>query len=450
MRNTILRTILLASLTACTSQEKGPNAKQPPGSGSDPGDLGGDPTAPDAGVTAPVCTAGAFGGCAGDDELLCDAAGDGFEHVTCASGCNTQRETCNECRPSTQSCDGASLDTCGPDGLPASSESCAQGCAASPAPHCEHLVPQYLPSACDAAATAALDISDSITLSTDDPSTCTEVVPQTGGPAICVVHATTITVRANAILHATGTKVLALVADGDVTIDGTIDVSAQGKVSGPGGGFVRSGGTHISRAGGGGAGFHTAGGPGGSISITGGANNGGAATADPATLAALMGGPAAGGGGGGAATLIACAGDVHVGGTLSSGGGGGVAADGGGAGGYIVLQGYGVHVTGRVFANGGGGAAGLGEVGADATATLANAPGGTGKFGGGNGGAGAVASQTGQPGQHPGGTTILDSGGGGGGGVGFFQTYTAHGVAADVHPSVASPAFQQNLAVSVR
>jgi len=88
---------------------------------------------------------------------------------------------------------------------------------------------------------------------------------------------------------------------------------------------------------------------------------------------------------------------------------------------------------------------------ANATASLTPAAGGVPTFGGGTGGAGAILGTTGRSGSHPTQTQLsFDVGGGGGGGLGFVQTYTANGVAADVHPQVSSPGFQPNLAVTAR
>jgi hypothetical protein len=425
-----------------------------------------------------TCTANEFLSCDGTVARSCNGAGEGTTTQDCgAAGCNADAKRCNQCAPNTASCGNNALDHCGPDGMPASQDTCAIGCVDAPAAHCAYLEPRYLPDVCDAPATMpALTISVSATFDTALDTNCNGgVVTQTGGPPICVVRYGAITIEASRTLSIVGPRVLALVADSSVSIGGVLDVSATTTINGPGGGAA-SGGAAGSTSGGGGAGFRTAGGAGGNATVDGGAANGGAASTEPSLLTALVGGTrpansifalsAISGGAGGAATLIACRGSVTVAGVIDAGGGGGragfdsvagaqisfLAGAGGGAGGNVVLQGVAITVTGQVFANGGGGGAGsntndmAGIAGTDGLRSTSSAVGGSSTAGegrGGNGGAAGIAPGVG-------GRPTAGSPGGGGGSIGFFQSYTPMGVIPMLTPSAASPGFSPNRIIQTR
>jgi hypothetical protein len=425
------------------------------------------------------CTPGEFAACDGDTELACNTAGDNYTANACPFGCSATSNGCNQCSANQVACVGNDVHRCDASGME-TVETCSQGCIDAPTPHCAYLEPRYLPNVCDTHAPNGLTIDQSGTLDVDLDATCNGgVVTQAGGAPICVIHYSTIDIGASATLKVvssvnqalTGTgRAVALVADGDVVVDGMLDVSADGIVSGPGGGLAYSGGTISAPSGAGGAGFKTAGGAGGSATADGGAANGGVATMDPATLTALIGGPkASGGGGGGAATLISCSGRVSVTGIIDAGGGGGMGGynlfsttpgGGGGAGGYVVLQGMDVSVTGEMYANGGGGGAGdngagMGtsvQNGGDGTRSESTgAHGGSALSGAGSGGTGGVAGiATRNPGNGLRATTTGNGAGGGGGSVGWFQSYTPNGVTPTLTPSHASPRFQPNANVSLR
>ncbi|HEU0035734.1 MAG TPA: hypothetical protein VFQ53_34215 [Kofleriaceae bacterium] len=351
---------------------------------------------------------------------------------------------------------------------------CGYGsCAASPEPHCPYLEPQYLPDVCDeVASTPELTISGAATMDSDLDANCTGgVIAQTGAPEICVVRYGRISITPGAELKVTGSRVIAFVSDEDLRIDGVLDVSADGRVNGPGGGFIKSGGEEASVKGGGGAGFKTAGAAGGDASADGGAANGGTKSIDPLLFAALLGGTRGNGmtdnsgGGGGGATLISCRSKVSVTGTIDAGGGGGrpgfllvavvVGGCGGGAGGNVVLQGMNVEVTGQLFANGGGGGAGRpagvqsGNAGLDGSRSTGGGSGGlsqgAGDGAGGGGGGLTNAPQVGKRSTDP-----AASAGGGGGSTGFFQARTPSGVDAKITPAVASPAFEPGVDVPTR
>ena len=252
------------------------------------------------------------------------------------------------------------------------------------------LLPSNLPSdVCKAQAALDLRITGSVDLFTDTDSRCI-VVPQTSGPAICMVRARDVTIAAGATLTIAGARAFALVATGNMDIQGTIDASG------------RAGGTATSTAGAGtlascflfaggtGAGFGTAGGattdsttcddPGGLaygganlIPLIGGSRGG---VAGSMTLA----GAGAGGQGGGAIELVACDGltlgslsVLDVGGAGGGGGYTGTATDanactnqtgfgggGGGSGGAILIESRALTVAAGavIAANGGGGGSG--------------------------------------------------------------------------------------------
>jgi len=396
------------------------------------------------------------------------------------------------CVPGTiETCVGSNALTCNEQGNGYTHVPCELGCVASGTPHCAYIEPRYLPDVCDTVAPAeSLLVSNSASLDPNLDANCNGgLVPQISAPSICVVRYGSISVADGGILKITGKeemglgRPIALVTDGDLTIEGTLDVSADGVLNGPGGGVTMSGGmgfvtnmtTHVA---GGGAGGKTGGGAGGSASADGGGSNGGAAMADPSLLAALVGGASANrtstmavgvgsGGGGGGATLISCHGTVTVTGTIDAGGGGGsggflfpfpsagLPGYGGGAGGYVSIQAAHIGVTGKVFANGGGGGAGMranqaagfnGEDGS-LSSTVA-ALGGSAQNGEGHGGAGGVGVTVPGGGAKP--TTSPATAGGGGASVGFLQTYTPMGVDPTLTPSAVSPAFQPNGTIKTR
>jgi hypothetical protein len=341
---------------------------------------------------------------------------------------------------------------------------------------------KFLGSVClSAAPTGPLSLSGATTINAANVPTgsCTQLVPQTGGPALCVLAGTSIDIATGATLRAvgvnpigstaTGTNPLVLIAMDAITVSGTLDVSSHsGETVGGdpalGAGARTTAGCFAtgvdgpagagSNGGGGGAGgsFGAVGGAGGN----GGNNN---QTSHGTPMAAmpprqLNGGCPGGHGGDGAGGLIsggsggnpggavyllagrsiAIAGKVNasgaggvggIEGNNSSGGGGG-----GGAGGLIVLEAPLVTVTGSVFANGGGGGAGAGNVGdnsdngkpgSDPATALTAAPGGGGTSGGGNGGAGAAGTTAAAAGNKGGGGAPQSAGGGGGGGAGVIR-----------------------------
>jgi len=404
--------------------------------------------------------------CDGDTAVACNPGADGYDLTTCPMGCTPAAHGCNMCTPDSSYCSSGGVQHCGSDGAPTTFDQCMNGCSMDPAPHCLQIVPRYVPDSCDTQASDDLDIGSNATFGTDLDTACTGgVIHQTAAPDICVVRNRTITIESAATLRVTGARLLALVADTDLSVHGTLDASADMSTPGPGACDRTSGMGPSSSSGGGGAGFKTAGGAGANPTTDGGANNGGAASTDPAQLAVLVGGPCAvsSGAGGGGLTLVSCSGTVTIDGTIDLGGGGGnggskvvstvVGAHGGGAGGNLIIQAFNVVITGNLYANGGGGGAGYtgtvqGSPGADASrASTFGALGGAVQSGEGAGGNGAAGTSSGAAGKHP---VSSGTAGAGGGGLGWLQTYTPTGVSPTLTPADASPALQPNLTIPTK
>lgn len=263
--------------------------------------------------------------------------------------------------------------------------------------------------------------------------------------------------RIDGALSLTGAKAIALVADGDITIDGVVDAQGgcAGSNAGPGGfrGGAKQGGVGSGPGGGSGAANANEGGGGGGHGAAGGSGGGNALAAGgtaygDARITMLVGGAGGGGGGGGmnsgsgggggGAVQLVSNGRIVIGGGINAGGcggqtgvGGNDGGGGGGAGGTILVEGKLIEIAGTLAVNGGGGGGG------DATPDATAAPGARGSLdrvralgfliaaaGGGAGGAGAVAG--GDPGLGGGG---IDDGGGGGGAIGRIRLNSLAGSA---------------------
>jgi hypothetical protein len=270
-----------------------------------------------------------------------------------------------------------------------------------------------------------------------------------------------------------GSRPIALVADGAVVIDGILDArgnvtngacARSGRQSGPGGflGGERNvngggpgggaGGTANGHGGGGGA-RGGSGGHGGNKPASGGAPHGDAA------ITALVGGSGgggggatggAGGGGGGAVQVVSnthitigASGGINAGGCGGqSGNSGNDAGGGGGAGGAILLEAPAVTIEGALAVNGGAGGAGNAsntDIAPAGTLDRVRAVGLTGVADGGDGAAGDV--MVGGNGAAP----ASNRGGGGGGGIGRVRINTradqglAVGAGAVLSPSLTDP-----------
>jgi hypothetical protein len=235
------------------------------------------------------------------------------------------------------------------------------------------------------------------TIDTSNANNCTRLVPQTGGPELCVIAGTTVSVGGTVTV--TGTRALVLLAAETLSVTGTLDGSSTTNTNprrtGPGAnlGACNPAGTPDNSTGGGG------GGGGGSLATKGG--NGGAGDQNPSgrpndakggTAGNAQGAPAVlrggcpggkggdadaqhrggdGGAGGGAIYLIAGLSITVSGDVFASGAGGGASNNaagaeqgggGGGTGGMIGLDAPAIDITAtaRVVANGGGGGGGGG------------------------------------------------------------------------------------------
>jgi hypothetical protein len=268
-----------------------------------------------------------------------------------------------------------------------------------------------------------------------------------------------------------GADAIALVADGEIKIDGLIDArgNCTGTNGGPGGSAGGANNTDGNGAGkgvhgtddnigGGGAGYGGVGGKGGdgtqnNLGGAGGIVNG---TDEIMMLVGGSGGGGAGnnggpgGGGGGALQIVSntritltTRGGINAGGCGGHNGMTGTdAGGGGGAGGAILLEAPVIAIAagGKLAVNGGGGGGG-------AASNTASAPDGNldrtpanGGAGGANGGAGAAGATTdGSPGASTG-----NKGGGGGGAIGRIRFNTRSGTASIDPAAILSPAISDN------
>ena len=303
------------------------------------------------------------------------------------------------------------------------------------------------------------------TTGTLDDGTAMTMPQSVATTGLRVVLARRFTLDASASVRVTGNLGFAIVAFGDVAIDGTIDATAGGAgapitcgASDGAAGTNNTGGG----AGGGGGGLGAAGGDGG-LGDSDGAKVAGGQGGAQASASGLLGGCPGGKGGdggepgapaglGGGIVYVASVGTITLDGAVNAGGGGGkggtkttslfgdAGGGGGGAGGTIGLDAAHVHVTGTVAANGGGGgeASGSGDPGRDGTtglATVTAAPGGAGGSpSGSDGGSGGCRDM-------PAGATVTTNnnqggGGGGGGAVGFVIVTSADSMlGANVSPA---------------
>jgi len=339
------------------------------------------------------------------------------------------------CSPGATTCSSDQLSVCNSDGKSATLSACALGCATTN-DRCKTFVPSNGLNAALVAAVGTSDviIPDGSTLDTNtgmifDPShfpisVGSIVVTQTNGIDIRAYYALSFDLGSVTI---TGSKAVAFVATGPVTVSGLVTANARGHT--PGAGATISGAcigpTSSGNSVGGGGGNATAGGRGVDTSNPTPVPGGDAQAGFGVLAGGCMGGGANGGGGGGAIQIDSLTkitvnpavgarrGILNVG-----GGGGGDGAGGGGSGGLVVLESPQVVIGGAITANGGGGGGGLNDPGADAT------PDGSTAFGGSNsqflsyGGSGATIS-----------SPVGDAyqGGAGGGALGRLYVKSADG-----------------------
>lgn len=439
------------------------------------------------------CTPGEFLGCVDDTARFCNASADGPDNEECGlPGCNAEAGRCNACVANTIACsaDLASLDDCGSDGLVSQSDACAAGCApGSPGlspDRCKHITPAWLPDVCTEPASNPDASLGSATLDVAQDASCTGGVVEVNGTSFCIVRAAKITIGD---LKVAGTRAIAFVADDELTVSGTLDISADGQTPGPGAGVLGAGAASLNNSyrGGGGAGFAQIGGAGGGNETGTEAGMAGGPSTERLTTARFLGGATTtasqcgsgivaclnaidfpGGGGGGGALLIACRGTVSVTGTIDAGGGGGTGGGdhypaagavaqgggpGGGSGGFVAFQGAHVEITGKLYANGGGGGAACsgdncrGNPGSDGLRSKNGAPGGDSAGNSCGGGIGGSVSTAPGPGERT--FAAASAGGGGGGGsIGRFQVFVPSGVTPVVTPAEASPSPDATLTIA--
>lgn len=380
------------------------------------------------------------------------------------------------CTPNTTTCSGMVLTECDGSGNPTNT-ACVFGCATS-SDRCADLAPSNgLAGQLDQADNAGpVTLTGPVVIDTTAQTVTdngTAVVVQsavvTGGPVdIFVIRASSFTSGA---ISVRGTRALAIVAAGDVTLTGVLSVSADFQVAGPGAivtaqpckGAI---GNHVGTgySGGGGGGFGTAGGAGGvGGSAAGGA--GGMVAGDP-TLVPLRGGCGGGlfpgtegtlpenshPGAGGGAVQISARGTVRLtpGAFVAANGGGAKgytgsnnifciidglcdAGSGGGSGGAILIEAGSLAIdpTGGLVANGGSGHIGLRGRASNGLVSETAAPGTVaGSVGGGDGAAGTLPARAG---------TGAREGGGGGGGAGRIRINLPPGSTFDPGPPIISP-----------
>ncbi|MDX2090605.1 MAG: hypothetical protein SFX73_22285 [Kofleriaceae bacterium] len=419
MRSLVSPGVLFVAMTGCGSVSTQPDAS--------PVD--------DVAIDAPSeCPLGTTTMCSGANEITCDGQGNITNTKACALGCDGTSGQCSKVAPSND-------------------------------------LAQFLD---DAEEAQDLILSGQATIDTDAGS----VTDQSGARSPLTSTVTTgvpvgifvIKVKAfttGGSITVQGSRALAIVASGDVTIGHNLSVSARNEVNGPGAlpndttctGKAPSAGNNEGKAGGGGGGFGTAGGRGGnggSPSVNGGNGGGAAGTVE---LTPLRGGCPGGntnpatanyfpGAGGGAIQVVSATSiTVTQNGSISANGTGArgpvgplfCLADtpcgygmGGGSGGAILLEAPSITVAGGLYANGGGGTCstyGSASSGAN-SATPASGQTCSGQTG--NGGAGAAGAIGAQPGVNKNGLDAV--GGGGGGGAGRIrinlptgQTFTPTG-----------------------
>ncbi len=351
------------------------------------------------------CVPDTFAVCRGDTALVCNAAGTSYDRLECQAGCASTAGCQPFCTPGeVLSCAGDQLTTCRSDGAGTTVVACSLGCAAG-ASRCKTFEPS---NGLGPALTQAASEPDVVFPSGTRINTDLAAVQDANGTSLPVRVLTVTQVGASSIvvlvaksfstadLTVTGSKPLALVADGPITIRGRLSARAFASTRGPGAQFSAAcnGGdakqyacscTSACSTGAGGAGNAQLGGRGGASSVT---NAGGALTTFSPLAGGCSGGDqltsnglllvAEGGGGGGSVQLVSATKvALEADGLIDVGGGGGQSTAGGGAGGLVVVEAPELTMVGPgagVVANGGAGG-GCGMSGPDGRADSAQAPG---------------------------------------------------------------------------
>ena len=405
--------------------------------------------------------------CTDPERPFCDdngeyPASDGIKHTCIPDPFGPDAAPQGECEPETSTCANDIEARCDSNGHQLPDRSCSLGCDGT-GTRCLEIEPsndlgQFL---IDAASGPDLELPDGTIIDTDAGTVVidgnTVSVPNAGidapadGVPLRVFIVASLAVTGDVVVR--GERAIAVVADGDIVIEGILHVDARDTTPGPGAGpdghGLPTNGVFGSVAGASGGGFGSKGGDGGSAgSATGFA---GGAIAGNAELTPLRGGGNGGpnndnlgGGGGGAVQLVSRASiTVRAGGAIDAGGSGGGSSGfskGAGAGGGILLEAPVVLVTGTnsaLAANGGGGgcAGGVTREPDDGRLDDQRAAGceSSNVGDGGDGGAGDLPAQKGDNGPTDG------TGGGGGGGVGRIRANTVAGTFEPLDGAIVSP-----------
>lgn len=392
------------------------------------------------------------------------------------------------CTSLVNECNGDVLRFCKEVGGSAIDLTCGWGCIPGSAAHCAHVVPSgsggvetngVTAADVDGTNLGAVTLIDGETLDSDNgrigtngninlhhgttPGIENGIDFQFRGP-MSIWRFKSLTI--NGTITVIGSRPLALVSDGAVTINGVVDARGlcSSYVAGPGGfsgGSITgaNGSAPVSTMGGGeGASTSATGGGGGGYGGHGGSGDaamGGSPFGD-AQISVLIGGAGGGagsgggnfgrgGGGGGALQIISndrvvvvAAGGINAGGCGGKAGTGNAdSGGGGGAGGTILVEAPIVTVGGVLAVNGGGGGGGGGgnaKPGANGTLSRTPAAGGDPDGNmeqGGPGAAGGAAAGPGGNGTNP---------GGGGGAIGRIRINTRGGSGVDITNATLSPA----------
>lgn len=348
------------------------------------------------------CTPGELEKCDGATAITCSTSGDSFESLECGAGCDATSGCLPFCNADEViGCEGSELTKCNGEGTATVTEVCAIGCASSE-PRCLTFEPTNgLAAAFNASANepaivlpAGARIDTDVGLVQDangNTIAFTSVdVDQVGGLRIRAFIARSLSA---ADVTVTGTRPIAFVARGPITVSGRVKVRATGTTGGPGSrsSAVCDGGLSEEfvgicstphRIGTGGGGNDQVGGKGGASNSLG--RGGGALTGFSPLAGGCRGGDQMsinqtsvlqrGGAGGGAIQFVSA---TRVSfsslGLIDVGGGGGLSTTGGGSGGNVVIEAPEVSFSGPmagVVANGGSGG-GCQMSGSDATVTTA-------------------------------------------------------------------------------
>ncbi|NVB83206.1 MAG: hypothetical protein HOV81_32840 [Kofleriaceae bacterium] len=333
---------------------------------------------------AVTCNAGEFGECRGDAEVRCNATGNNYDVVQCERGCDAAAEGCRLCSPNETACTNGTLATCNENGAIVSKQTCALGCFEDQ-PRCRDIIPSnnlamYLDMVPNA---PELDLSGGGTIETVTGTVTTGTGSMTvpsflvsapaNGAKIRVIVAGRVRLGNVSVIPggAEDGPALAILASGDITVEGRIDitdvdrptaggVSFAGCSGGPGD-LRREGSQELYTAYGGG-GHATPGGRGGGVDFQAGIGGGdGGGVSGTETLVPLRGGCSSGGASGGGALQLSSRTRIEVVGVINANGGivqpAQDSQSGGGAGGGILLEAPSVVLgaQAKLLANGGSG-----------------------------------------------------------------------------------------------